>query len=328
MNLEAIWEELEGEIRLEQHHGRRRILADSPADLNITVTQPGPRRGLALTITDDAMVDIADLPDSRGLEHIRRPAQSPGRTTLELRLTDADANDMFVAMAGDVARAAAAAPDDSHAVGAWVSRIRSWQRLMARNASGLSAEAQRGLYAELDVIREVAELIGIATAIDGWQGPLGGHDLQLPGGAYEVKGTASHEPQVVTITSERQLDETGTDGLHLVHLSLDVHRHAGESLPDIVTTIRTLVATTAVEHLFEERLVDAGYTDVHEPRYAPVGYTIRERNYFTVQAGFPRIIEAGLPDGVGGVRYRLVVASCAPFATTAERAYWGLRRLA
>lgn len=326
MTLETLWRELENTITPEQHHGRRRIHADRPADLNITLTQPGPRRGIALTVADDVLRDVAELPDSRGLEHVRRRAAEADHTTLELRLADAGANELFVGLAEDVARAVAATDDDRHAVGTWLSRIRSWQRLMARNPSGLSDEAQRGLFAELHVVRDVAGRIGIEGSIDGWQGPVGGHDLQLAGGAYEVKGTASHEPQVARISSERQLDETGSDGLHLIHLSLDVHRHAGESLPDIVASTRDMARDTPVEHLLEQRLVDAGYADAHQSRYAAVGYTIRESSYFRVGPGFPRIIEAELAEGVGGVTYKLVIAACVDFATTADRAFAGLLR--
>ena len=246
---------------------------------------------------------------------------------LEIRLTDPAANDMFIGLAEDVATTVSRARDERDAVGLWLSRIRSWQRLMASAPAGLSGERQRGLYAELEFLRhDLTPCVGIADAVDGWQGPLGGHDFQLAGGAYEVKGSAAHEPQIVRISSERQLDETGTTSLHLVHLSLDVHQHAGESLPELVASVRALAANTAVEALLNERLVDAGYADIHEPHYRSTGYTIRERQYFHVAAGFPRIIESDLANGVGGVRYRLAIAACAAFSTTAESALESIRR--
>ncbi len=327
MNLARLWLELEASITPDQHHGRRRLHADRAVDLNITVTRPGPLRGLALTVPDEALRGVDELPSTRGLEHLRRPAPQAGNSVLEIRLTDPAANEMFVGLAEDVARATASARDDADAVGLWLSRIRSWQRLMARAPRGLSEERQRGLYAELEVLRsDIARRVGIEAAVDGWRGPLGGHDFQLVGGAYEVKGSATHEPQVVTVNSERQLDETGTDGLHLIHLSLDVHQHAGESLPAIVADVRELAAATAVESLLAERLVDAGYADAHKRHYLATGYTIRERQFFRVGDGFPRIIEADLADGIGGVRYQLVIAACAPFATTADNAFSSLRR--
>jgi hypothetical protein len=321
MSLVEIWTELERSIPGDQLHGRRRIHGDAVADLNITITQPGPRRGLSLTVEDAVLVDIDDLPATRGLDHIRRPAGRSGRTILEIRLTDPTANEMFIGLAEDVAGTVSRAHDDREAVGLWLSRIRSWQRLMASAPTGLSGERQRGLYAELEFLRHDLEpLVGITGSVDGWQGPLGGHDFQLAGGAYEIKGSASHDPQIVRISSERQLDETGTDSLHLVHLSLDVHQHAGESLPELVASVRSLAANTAVEALLNERLVDAGYADAHEPHYRTTGYTIRERQYFRVGDGFPRIIEDDLANGVGSVRYRLAIAACAAFSTTPESA--------
>jgi hypothetical protein len=321
MSLVEVWTELERSITDDQLHGRRRIHGDGVADLNITVTQPGPRRGLALTVDDAVLADIDELRSTRGLDHIRRPAAQTAHSVLEIRLTDPAANEMFIGLAEDVASTVSRARDDREAVGLWLSRIRSWQRLMASAPTGLSGERQRGLYAELEFLRhDLAPLVDITGAVDGWQGPLGGHDFQLAGGAYEVKGSAAHEPQIVRISSERQLDETGTDSLHLVHLSLDVHQHAGESLPELVASVRALAANTAVEALFNERLVDAGYADAHEPHYRATGYTLRERQYFRISDGFPRIIEADLANGVGGVRYRLAIAACAEFSTTPESA--------
>jgi len=320
MTLNSLWQELEATIPDGQPHGRRRLHADAHADLNITITQPGPRRGLSLTVTDDALTNVDTLPASRGLEHLRLPA-GPGSSTLEIRLTDPAANELFAALAEDVARITATARDDGGAVGLWLSRIRRWQRLMASATTGLSGEAQLGLYAELHVMRhDLTPRIGIEIAVDGWNGPLGGHDFQLPGGAYEVKASAAHQPQVVTINSERQLDGTGCDSLHLVHLSVDIHRHAGETLPVLVEEIRVLAGGTAAEEALAERLLEAGYSDAHAHHYDTTGYTIRERTYHAVTGGFPRLTEADLPDGIGGVRYQLVMAAITDFAVTPDQA--------
>ncbi|MGB8880453.1 MAG: hypothetical protein WCD11_29375, partial [Solirubrobacteraceae bacterium] len=103
MSLAQLWLELEASITPDQHHGRRRLHADRPVDLNITVTQPGPLRGLALTVRDEALRGLDELPSTRGLEHLRRAAAQVGRTVLEIRLTDPAANEMFVGLAEDVA---------------------------------------------------------------------------------------------------------------------------------------------------------------------------------------------------------------------------------
>jgi len=314
MKLAALWAELGVSPPSGTAVARRRLPTSTAIDLNITLSHPGPVRGLALTVADHALAGALTLPSTRGLEHRRYAATTPDRTTLELRLTDPAANDLFVGLATDVARATAKAADDRDAVGVWLSRITRWQRLLARAPNGLGPERQRGLYAELEVLRsDLLERVGIAAGVEGWQGPLGGHDFQLHGGAFEVKGSAAHEPQVVMVNSERQLDTIGTDSLHLVHVSLDIHQHAGETLPGIVDILREHAAETGAEDLLEERLIDAGYVDAHRSHYESTGYTVREKLFLQVRAGFPRIIESDLAEGVGGVSYSLVIAACVDF---------------
>lgn len=319
--LETIWLEMEAEPPPAIGSARRRVFGGAHADLNVTLTLPGPVRGLALTVGDEHVPSGFELPATRELVHRQTPARQAGRTVLELRLTDASANDIFVALAGDVAARAASAEDDEQAVGQWVSRITRWQRLLAMAPRGLGGERQRGLYAELRFLRDrLLPVVGIEAATFGWEGPRGGHDFQLVGGAFEVKSAASHQPQVMKIASERQLDETGTDGLHLVHHSLDVHQNAAESLPDIVGEISAIVAGTAAEDEFADRLMQSGYSEVHRRRYEATGYTVREEFFFEVVPGFPRLVEAGLPEGVGGVSYSVVVDVCMPFRSPAEQA--------
>jgi hypothetical protein len=38
--------------------------------------------------------------------------------------------------------------------------------------------------------------------------------------------------------------------------------------------------------------------------------------FFEVAEGFPRLLQGNLPDGVGDLKYSVVVASCTPFEIT------------
>ena len=122
------------------------------------------------------------------------------------------------------------------------------------------------------------------------------------------------QPQRLTINSERQLDRAGLQVLFLFHISLDVRAGAGESLPDVVERVRvSLHAEPGARDLFEDRLVQAGYLGTHAPRYADVGYVVRDVHLFRVTEHFPRIVEADLRAGVGDVRYSIGVSDCMPF---------------
>ena len=316
MDVDAVWDELEQRLP-SGVHGRQqqRIFADSRVDLFLAALAPGPRRSLLLEVPSPAVEDIDELPTARGVSVLLLHSTSRGRSTLELQLDEPGANDVFAALVTDVARATVEAEDDATAVRLFLGRLGRWMRLLQHGAQGLSAERQRGLYTELWFIRErLGERVGLDGAIRAWQGPSGApHDFQTAAGSIEVKSTATNQPQIVRISSERQLDETGTPALHLLHVSLDIHRDSGESLPEIVAGLRNALAGGPVASQFEDKLLDVGYADTHVPRYAHTGYTVREVNFFVIREGFPRITERDLPPGLGGVSYSLTVAACLPF---------------
>ncbi len=316
MDVDLIWSELERQLPVGAHgRQQQRIYPESSIDLFLAALAPGPRRSLLLQVGVSAVQQIDELPAARGVSVVLLPGDPASPSTLELQLEEPGANDVFAALVTDVAQSTASAPDDEAAVRSFLGRIGRWMRLLQREPQGLSTERQRGLYAELWFIRErLAVAVGLDEAIHAWQGPSGAsHDFQTVTGSVEVKSTATNQPQIVRISSERQLDETGTPALHLLHVSLDVHRDSGESLPKIVASLRSAVAGGPVAALFEDRLLDAGFADMHLANYAHTGYTVREANVFTITDGFPRITEHELPSGLGGVSYSLTIAACLPF---------------
>ncbi len=187
----------------------------------------------------------------------------------------------------------------SRRCGSFLGRLGRWMRLLQREAQGLSGERQRGLYAELWFIRDrLRHAVGLEEAIQAWQGPSGAaHDFQMAAGSVEVKSTATNQPQVVRISSERQLDETGTPALHLLHVSLDVHRDSGESL--LQDRSQRFAARSPADRLLRSsRIVCSMPVSpmCTAANYAHTGYTFREANFFAVRDGFPRITEHSLAD--------------------------------
>jgi hypothetical protein len=313
MNLGELWAEMEasptpaGEGRL-----LRRIHPEAVGDLYVGLLKPDDERMVILAVPGADCPAADKLPSTRGTRSGLGTPREDGSVPIELRLTDRAAREIFGALAADVASAAAAAPSHPEAVDAWIARLRRWQRLLQRlPPEGLSPESQRGLYCELWTLQQiVAPEIGDEAAVEAWTGPEPAlHDFQHPRAALEVKSTAGAQHQVLRISSERQLDDTGTDALYLIHVSIDVRLGAGETLPKIVASARQAVAGTPAEARLEERLHDAGYLDVHAQRY-PSSYTQRRVAAYRVVDGFPRIVEADLADGVGDVRYSVAVTEC------------------
>ena len=313
MSLTALWEEME-RAPVPEGEGRllRRIHPEAVADLHVGLVKPGEQRLVTLTAPPESCPAGDRLPSSRGIRSALGTPQPDGRIPIELRLVDPAAREIFGALAEDVSGAAALAPTHAAAIDAWMVRLRRWQRLLERlPPEGLGPEDQRGLYSELWALRDVvAPALGFQAGVEGWTGPEpASHDYQLPGAAIEVKSTAGAQHQVLRISSERQLDETGADSLYLVHLSIDARLGGGETLPDIVAAVRTAARGSTVEGTLEDRLLEVGYLDVHAPHYT-TGYTLRRVGAYRVQEGFPRIVERDLASGVGDVRYSVAVTEC------------------
>jgi len=332
MNLADAWAELAAGAPSATSSGRRRITSPGQPDVYATLTVPGNRYGLGLTVVSTAVPPDIELPATRGMSHVMSSeAAAPERVTLELQSADDGAADaeIFTAVATDVALHTQQALDDGEAVERWIGRVARWITLLSRAPGGLSDERQRGLYGELFVLsNRLAPPFGPGASVRGWTGPAGGHDFQLRGGAIEVKTSSTHRPQTMTISSERQLDDAGIEVLLVAHLSLDVRQHAGQSLPEIVDQVRRVAAGADVRDELEDRLLDAGYADVHAPHYARTGYVVRDESVYHVSDGFPRIVEDDLPDGVGDVHYKVVIDLCRPFEMTwdaAAAAIAGLR---
>jgi hypothetical protein len=313
MGAAAVWGELESSAVTGAGRLRRRVEADSPQDLHLELAMPDRRRVLSLGLPVHSTLDGTRLPETRGLEH--RLVDGSTFKTLSLELIDPAAADLFAILADDLIEVTSCSTDPASAGGAWTGRVARWQRLFRNGNQGLSAEFQRGLFAELWVMRELLKpAVGIAAAIGAWFGPDGSrHDYQLSSTSLEVKSCAANQPQIVSINGERQLDDTGTPSLHLIHISLDVHHNGPESLPGMIAAVRQLAAGSGAEAKLEDLLVEYGFLDLHTSRYANTGYTVRDHRAFNVREGFPRIIESELADGVGRVRYRLAIAACADF---------------
>lgn len=316
MNVSDIWADLEAEGATVGRF-RRRIHEESVADLYLAVDKPSNTRALLIDV-DLTGVELGELPSGRGID-LRRVPTASGGEALELVLSQPSFADLFNALVIDVAGAAAGGVDRADVAARVAARVRRWQTFLRETRDGLSPERQRGLFGELFFLRRV--LMGqvpAAAATDGWVGPaLAPQDFAFGAAAVEVKTTTGAQPQLLRITSERQLDTTALDHLALFHLSLDAREGAGQTLPDLVAEIRKTLVDPAAADVFEDRLFSAGYLDAQAGQYR-TGYTLREAGIFLVDEGFPRLVEADCPPGVGDVTYSVAVSALTPFAVDAS----------
>ncbi len=324
MTYTKIWQSLEISAS-EQATGyvRRRVKPQSVCGIFLAVAKPSNQHVLQLQLMQTSPVIAPSLPSARGLDvRVIRSENGHNGFTIQLAVREPRYGHIFDALVDDIVEIIAGAKSEPAAVAAFISRLRHWQKFLEQvGPDGLSREAQQGLYGELWFLRErLIPLVGLHPALLAWVGPSGAHqDFLLRSCAIEVKTTGTKEPQYLTIQSERQLDDTVLDALFLFHLSLDIRECIGESLIDIIESLRqVLQADTAALDLYEDRLLDVGFLQSQNSHYEKVGYNVRSANLFRVRDAFPRIIEVDLKPGVGSVRYSIATAACHSFLATED----------
>lgn len=327
MNIENIWQNME-EDNTEVSNGylTRLIFPDLHFDVYLAIEKPDNRRLLMIRVKSSSVERGTVYPTFNCFE-IRRvalPNEYPSYCTFQLILSKPAYTDIFTALVQDIANSLESIEEEEEAVAEFISRLQRWQKFLEKHdRNELSRKQQQGLYGELWFLQHKAiTLLGINEGVRSWTGATGTQqDFQFNQCAVEVKTTGTKKPQRIAIASERQLDDTGVNDLILFHLSLDTKKSGGESLPEIVADIRSLIAQDLIAaELLENALFEVGYLDIHAHLYEQNRYIIKEINYFLISENFPKIIEADLRNGVGDVRYTISVDQCKNFCISENRA--------
>ena len=321
MQIDDLWKELEADVGAGKSgaSGWLLRLAQPTAGCSVFVglELASRRRAVLLRLPSASVPSRRHWPRCKGLEPLA--VDVDGIAHFGVALKEPRFADVFTALAEDLVRRVADSGDPVLQTRTFLGQLARWQKFLSASFDGLSEESQRGLWGELHFLREhLLPTIGLA-AVNRWKGGERAHqDFQFGTSAVEVKTTLAKQPQVVRITSERQLDDSTYESLFLNVIALDVRDTSGETLPAMVASLRAkLAADTAAREQFEDELLAIGYLDSHAVRYLDRGYTVRTIGFFRVGRKFPRLVEADMPAGVGDANYALSVAACEPFAITA-----------
>ena len=72
---------------------------------------------------------------------------------------------------------------------------------------------------------------------------------------------------------------------------------------------------------FKSKLLTGGYFDHHKQFYESAGYFIREEAFYRVEKDFPRIEEKDVRNGVGDVKYSIIVSGCSGFIVPEQQVF-------
>lgn len=225
---------------------------------------------------------------------------------------DVALNETFAAVADDLVAETRELPDDP--LGAVHRTLRRWKWFWGVDGSGLSDEKAFGLFGELWFLDRWTTLPG---SVGSWLGPTGSrHDFVSPAVSVEVKASRVRADGPVThrITSLDQLADPETGDLYLFSLTATPDANASNSLPAVVTTIRSrLRAQPDTLGLFDRLLADAGWTPAAAEKHSQT-FRVTAEELYRVDGRFPRLTHesfpSGLPAGIDNITYTLDLAVC------------------
>ena len=235
-----------------------------------------------------------------------------GKNVLRIVLLKNDHQEIFSTLCEDLINSVSHISDESILVERLLGRLEKWQMLFEKTSrQGLSEEMQRGLYGEVYFLKLFLEHHSDkGSCVDSWMGPEKSiQDFQYSNWAVEVKTTQGKNHQKIHIASERQLDDSLVKNILLYHLSLDSRKGSGESLNSVIDQVYDcLKDNSLITSSFRAKLSFAGYFSDHRGLYDDMGYSIRQENIWKVSGDFPRIREKDIPEGVGDVKYSIVLS--------------------
>lgn len=308
-----LWDSLSSQKSANQGLLLRRCPITVVPNIFIAITSPEAFKCLAASVIDTIAIDVSMFAGFRDISvEVSDKGPNKGEQFLIFKLLDSRHDDIFAVLCDDLIATVANVSDDESLVRELLNRFERWRTLFDKAVSrGLSEESQRGLFGELYFIRKALDNgYGPLEVLNCWMGPSGGtQDFRKGLCSVEIKTTIGNNHQIVQISNERQLDRSNLDTLFLFLLSLDQLPSGGESLNALVDSIAGRLDYIQLNR-FQSKLFEYGFFDHDRSLYDGIGYTVRGEAIYDVKDNFPRIEEQEIRQGVGEVKYSIVVSNC------------------
>ena len=274
--------------------------------------------GIAISYRDTIKINIKSLSKLRDVQiYITKDSSYDGNNILVLQLSNSKVVEIFSTLCENLIQSIANLTDSDKAIHTIVNHLEKWKTLFSNlNSEGLSIPEQQGLYGEIYFLKKLlnyhndnSEILNIWVGVDSEL-----RDFQSGECAVEVKTTSSSNHQRLTINSERQLDDSLLKDLFLYHLSVETSAENGETLNQIVDSVRQYLESDFITlNLFNAKLMTVGYFDEQRDLYNNRSYKLRRENCYRIFGSFPRIKETELMSGVGDVQYTIITDMCAEY---------------
>ena len=309
----------------------KRLIELENEEIYVYATFQIPERycGIAIAFDKSIRIDISPFSNLRDLNvSFTHDSTFTSKNLLFISLLEYQSRDVFSVLCSDLIYKISEHREEKKIVRIVINQLEKWRTLFERiRNGGLQPVEQQGLYGELTFLQKfISKSDNPNSVINTWVGvDKEIRDFQYGNWAVEVKTTAGNNHQRVAISSERQLDDTLIDFLYLYHLSLETSKGNGENLNQKVQSLRIMLAENSVAlNSFNSKLLEAGYLDGHATFYEERCYAKRDENTYHVQDDFPRIKENEIRNGVGDVKYTIVLSHCDKFLISESQLFKSL----
>lgn len=329
MKINQIWDELASDISFTNGLLLRRYSGSVLPDVFVAIYQPEKQLCIATSMSGVFDINISQFVNLQEIQIELIPDPNiKEKKILLFKLTNNQHRDIFSVLCEDLIVNISRETDERRLLRTLLARFEKWQSLFTKiESEGLTPEQQRGLFGELYFLQKYLQNNdNYSLVLDSWGGPAKEvRDFQMGNWALEVKTTHGNNHQKIQISSERQLDNTYLDKLYLYHLSLEKVHENGETLNQLITSIKNILTVDTVAlNRFKSKLYEAGYFEQHADLYNSVGYFIRQDKFYIVENEFPRILEKEIRSGVGDVKYSIIISQCEAFIQTEQSVFENL----
>jgi len=321
--INKIWDELANDASFTKGLLLRRYSSSVLPDVFVALQQPEKLLCIACSISENIEVNISQFDNLQEIQIDLFPdPYQKGKNTLLFKLTNNQHKNIFSILCEDLIASIKLETNEKQLVKTILNRFEKWKALFTKIIlQGLTPEEQRGLFDELYFLRKFLQTnCSYVQVLDTWVGTEKEvRDFQMNNWAVEVKTTHGNNHQKVQISSERQLDITHLELLFLYHISLERIQENGESLNQIIVSINSILETDSIAlNRFKSKLYEAGYFEQHINIYDSIGYFIRQDTFNIVEKDFPRIQENEIRNGVGDIKYSIIISQCEIYKKTEQ----------
>lgn len=327
--INQIWKKLENDKSFTKGLLFRRYSASVLPDVFLALQQPEKLFCIAVSVSKEINVNISHFTKLKEIDIDFSPdPNKKEKNVLIFKLINSQHKDIFSVLCEDMITSIANESNERKLIKEILNRFEKWKSLFGKiSAQGLTPEEQRGLYGELYFLRKfLNQNTNHLQIINSWTGTEKDiRDFQLNNWAVEVKTTFGSNHQKVYINNERQLDTTHLDKLYLYHISLEQAQQRGETLNKIINSFcETLKDDTLCLNRFKSKLYEAGYFEYQAELYNNIGYSVRQNNYYKVEDEFPRIQENEIRNGIGDVKYSVILSLCESYRQSEKHVFENL----